>query len=235
MKILVVSDETSQSLEALVQRRPEQFRDVSIIISCGDLDRDYLEFLVDSLNKELFFVCGNHALEADGDLCYRGTTRVPAKYICYVAGRADLHGRVEAYRNYLLVGFGGSHWYNGNGNQYTEKEMAKIVRQVVRRVRLQRLQDALMRRPKKEVIVVSHAPLYQVHDLPDVCHTGFRCFHDFVKQVSPLLWLHGHVHVPELYETQVSIVNHVTVINAYGCRMIEIKRKHIHVSSHCGS
>lgn len=235
MKILVVSDEPSQSLEALVERRPEQLRDVSLIISCGDLDRGYLEFLADGLNKELFFVSGNHALEADHSRPHWGATRVPAPHACYVAGRADLHGRVEAYRNYLLVGFGGSHWYNGKGNQYTEKEMAKAVRQAVRRVRWHRLQDALMRRPKKEVIVVSHAPLYQVHDLPDICHTGFRCFRDFVRQVSPLLWLHGHVHVPELYGTQVSIVDHATVINAYGCRMIEINRKHIHVSSRCGS
>ena len=34
----------------------------------------------------------------------------------------------------LVVGFGGSRWYNGRGNQFKESEMAGVVRKVINKV-----------------------------------------------------------------------------------------------------
>jgi Icc-related predicted phosphoesterase len=242
MKILAVSDVTSSSLETLVTRSPGQFKDINLIISCGDLDREYLEFLVDGLNKDLFFVTGNHQFEMRPgssasdirvDRIWEKARSYTSRIIHYVAGSADLHGRVEVFRNYLVAGFGGSLWYNGKENQYREKEMAKIVREVERKIRWYRLQEKFLGAARREVIVVSHAPVQSVHDQPDLCHTGFRCFREFIDRVSPALWIHGHIHLQDLHRNQISLVDRTTVVNAYGCKIIDIDRREITVYSHC--
>jgi Icc-related predicted phosphoesterase len=236
MKILAVSDIPSQSLETMIETTPERFKDINLIISCGDLDTEYLEFIVDGINRDLMFVCGNHQCNTNHD--YFSTLReriynYHRKIVQHVAGRADLHGRVEAFNEYLVAGFGGSMRYSSSENQYTEKEMARIVRQVIRKIKWHRLQDALLGRPQREVIVVSHAPLQKVHDQPDLCHTGFQCFHDFIRETSPLLWLHGHVHLTDLHQNQISIVEQSTVVNVFGCKIVDIDQRSIQVLSHC--
>ena len=51
MKILLISDEESPSLWDYYQ--PEKLSCVDLILSCGDLKREYLEFLVTMTNKPL--------------------------------------------------------------------------------------------------------------------------------------------------------------------------------------
>jgi len=41
----------------------ERFADIDLILSAGDLPLDYLDFIISSLNKPLFFVFGNHHTE----------------------------------------------------------------------------------------------------------------------------------------------------------------------------
>ena len=230
MKILAVSDEPSRSLETLVNDSPEKYADVNLVVSCGDLDRSYVEFLADRLKKELFFVSGNHPgeLDYDEDLV---TKKEPV--IMYINGRADLHGRAAAYKDYIVAGFGGSAWYNGEYNQYTEQQMSRVVKTVERKIAWHRLQDKLLGRKPKEVIVVSHAPVLGIHDLSDRPHRGFKCFKKFIDKISPLLWLHGHVHLPNQFTSQITVVGSTTVVNAFGCKIIEIHSKKIHVTSHC--
>jgi uncharacterized protein len=233
MKILAVSDEPSLSLETLIADDPKKFGDIDMIVSCGDLDTEYIEYLVDSIKRDLFFIRGNHPLENSGEYFEPEKTVFTSRGIKYVAGYADLHGRVEIYNNYIIAGFGGSIWYNGEENQYTEEEMAKVVKSVTRSIAWQRLQDKLMRRQRKEVIVVSHAPILAVHDLSDRPHRGFKCFKNFIDKVSPLLWLHGHIHLLNQYTNQISVVGNTTVVNSFGCKVIDINRKNIQVVSHC--
>lgn len=233
MKILAVSDEPSRSLETLVTNEPGRFSDIDVVVSCGDLDTEYLEYIADKLKQEFFFIRGNHPLENSGDYFEPENTTFSSRSVKYVSGEPDLHGRVAAYNNYLFAGFGGSMWYNGQENQFTEEEMAKVVKSVERGITWHRLQDKLMRRPKKEVIVISHAPIIDVHDQPDKTHRGFKCFKSFVEKVSPLLWLHGHIHLINQYTNQISVTGATTVVNAFGCKIIDIKRKDIQVSSHC--
>ena len=58
MKILVVSDIESKFIWDHFD--PERFRDVKMMISCGDLSARYLSFLVTMIPCPLFYVPGNH-------------------------------------------------------------------------------------------------------------------------------------------------------------------------------
>jgi Icc-related predicted phosphoesterase len=107
------------------------------------------------------------------------------------------------------------------------------VRRVERKLRWYRLQEKLLMMKRRAIIVVSHAPVLNVHDLPDRCHTGFRCFRDFIRRTSPLLWLHGHVHLPDPDRSQVSRVDATTVVNVCGCKVISIGASGIAVSPRC--
>jgi predicted phosphodiesterase len=58
MKILVVADEEEKRLWDYYDK--ERTEGVDLIISCGDLHPDYLQFLVTVVNKPLLYVRGNH-------------------------------------------------------------------------------------------------------------------------------------------------------------------------------
>ena len=62
MKILCVSDQIDPLIYSVNIK--ERYRDVDLVISAGDLPMEYLEFILSSLNKPLFFVFGNHNLNA---------------------------------------------------------------------------------------------------------------------------------------------------------------------------
>ncbi|MCJ7623075.1 MAG: hypothetical protein MUO76_06205, partial [Anaerolineaceae bacterium] len=59
MKLLAVSDlEMSFIYSPLITLR---FRDVNLIISCGDISYSYIEYMISMLNIPAYFVRGNHA------------------------------------------------------------------------------------------------------------------------------------------------------------------------------
>ena len=58
MKILVVADEECRSLWNYYS--PEKLKGVDLIIGCGDLKADYLEFLMTMANVPVYYVRGNH-------------------------------------------------------------------------------------------------------------------------------------------------------------------------------
>ena len=61
MKILVIADHEEKALwDDWSEQTAEQFSDIDLILSAGDLDADYLEFLVTMLNVPLVYVHGNH-------------------------------------------------------------------------------------------------------------------------------------------------------------------------------
>lgn len=240
MKLLVVSDIASKRLEGVIDNTPEKLKDIDLIVSCGDLDREYLELIVNRLQKDMFFVDGNHDCERDDDDDFDVTAKfikkmrsIQKKFSTkHLSGNDEMHGKMRIFKNHIIVGFGGSRWYNGRGCQYKESEMAVVVRKLYRKIRVYRWKDKLLGKPRKEVIVISHAPINGVHDLKDPCHTGFKCFHTFIKKTRPLLWLHGHVHLSSTWQKQVSMVNKTTVINCYGHKFVNINKKQIQVSPH---
>ena len=70
MKILAVSDETAKSLYEFYT--PGKLKDYELILACGDLRPEYLEFLVTMARCPLLYVHGNHdegRREPEGCVC----------------------------------------------------------------------------------------------------------------------------------------------------------------------
>ena len=189
MRILAVADRRHRALYDYFD--PERWRDVDLVLSCGDLDPAYLSFLVSVMHAPLLYVPGNH------DQQYM--TNPPE-------GCDAIDGRVVTIKGIRIGGLGGSMWYNGRDLQYTEKQMSKRVKKILRSAgRLGGLD-----------IFVSHAPPKGIHDLPDQCHSGFESFRYLMETLCPQVFLHGHNH--ELYNQmdREKVVSGVRVINTCG-------------------
>ncbi len=117
MKILAIADTEERCLWECF--RKERFEGVDLILSAGDLDPDYLEFLVTVINKPLIYVRGNHD--------DRYARHAPGGCIC-------VEDSVYTYRGIRIAGLGGSMRYRDGANMYTEREMSKRMRSC--RVRL---------------------------------------------------------------------------------------------------
>ena len=105
MKILVVSDIESKYIWDHFD--PELFRDVKMIISCGDLSARYLSFLVTMIPCPLFYVPGNH------DKKYE---REPPE------GCVNIDGRVIEYKGVRLMGLGGCKSPHPCLDEYSEEQ-----------------------------------------------------------------------------------------------------------------
>jgi Icc-related predicted phosphoesterase len=186
--VLAVGDEIDGRL--LEDRPPESVRGVRLVLSCGDLPGDYLDALANRFRVPLLYVRGNH----DG----RSGDRLPPG--------ENIHGRVVTVGGLRILGFEGSHWYNGEGVQYTEWQMWWMVMAARPGVWRARGVD----------IVVTHAPPYGVHDASDVCHTGFKAFRALVGTLRPRYFVHGHTHLDYSPKARRNTaVGHTQVINAF--------------------
>ncbi len=191
VQILAVSDEVDEAL--LAGPRSERLANVRLILSCGDLPQDYLEALADRFSVPLVYVRGNH------DLRYRD---VPPP-------GDDVDGRVATVAGLRIVGFEGCMWYNGEGVQYTEREMWW---------RVLRARPALWRAHGAD-LVIAHAPPYGIHDGADRAHTGFRVFRRLLETLRPRYFVHGHTHVSYAPKAaRITAVGPTQVANA--CRSI---------------
>ncbi|MDD5020548.1 MAG: metallophosphoesterase [Endomicrobiaceae bacterium] len=234
MKILAVSDKDDSKLQACILQNMQFLQDVDIVISCGDISKSYLEFLVDSLKKPLFFVKGNHQTFHPSD--HNGYLE---KFISDIYetdkhlsfGGSNLHARVEQFKDYILVGFEGSMKYNKGPFQYTQQEMTKIVKKIETTLYLIQFKDFILRRKKRKVIAVSHAPIVGIHDQKDLCHQGFARFKVFLNKFKPVVWLHGHIHFNDQRNAQITKINQTLVVNAYGFHIINISDDNVDVVS----
>ena len=196
MKILALSDEVVPFIYSPVVR--ERFNDVRLIVACGDLPAEYLEYVVTQLNVPLAYVAGNHD---------------PDEYI--VHGGQPVDGRLTKLNGVSIAGLGGSQRYKPVGmHQYTEDEM------FARAARL--LLTSRMAGGRIEVFVTHAAPL-GVHDGPDNVHAGFRAFHTFLRAGRPRLMLHGHTHLLRNLETTVTQLYGTQVINVFPYRVVELE------------
>ena len=168
MKILVLADQKSKYLYDFYE--PDKLKDIDLIISCGDLSPDYLSFFVTLCNVPLLYVRGNH------DDKYEKTP--PEGCIC-------IEDDVFVYEGIRILGLGGSMEYiPGAKNQYSEKGMRRRVRKLRYKLWRHRGFD----------ILVSHAPAYQINDLEDLPHRGFKVFRTLLEKYEPKFFFHGHVH-----------------------------------------
>ena len=196
MKLLLLSDVESKFLWDYY--RPGHLDGVDLILSCGDLDANYLSFLVTMAHAPLLYVRGNH------DRRYE--THSPEGCDC-------IEDRLVTVNGLRILGLGGSIRYNGGTDQYTERQMAR---------RLMRLWPRLLWAGGVD-IVLTHAPLRGLGDGDDLPHRGFSCFYRLLDRFHPRYFIHGHVHmnygasIPRLRE-----YGETTVINAYEKYLLEI-------------
>lgn len=234
MKILAVSDKEDTKLQDFILKNPEIIKNIDFIVSCGDLSKNYLEFIVDSVRKYFFFVEGNHPTFNNTpikDYLDKVVDRLYDNEQQFSLGGTNLHARMEIFKDYILVGFEGSMRYNKKSYQYSEKEMSKIVNKVAYKIRKQQFFDFIFRRKKKQIIVISHAPISNIHDKQDTCHKGFMCFKKFLDIFKPLVWFHGHVHFEGQTVEQITKIENTTVVNVYGFHIVNIENDEVKIVS----
>ena len=108
MKILILSDIESHSLWDYFEK--SKLEGIDLIISCGDLDPQYLSFLATFSHAPVLYVHGNH------DDCYQETP--PEGCIC-------IEDSIFCYQGLRILGLGGSVRYRNGTNQYSQKEMLR--------------------------------------------------------------------------------------------------------------
>lgn len=197
MKVLVVADEECKSLWDYFS--PDKLEGVDLIISCGDLNSNYLQFLVTFGNCPLLYIRGNHDVRYDKN--------PPDGCIC-------IENMIYNHNGMRIAGLGGSMRYKDGPDMYTEKEMAARVRRMRWKARFTGGIDLL----------VTHAPPKGYGDLEDLPHRGFACFNDLLMDCKPLYLMHGHVHksYSRGFLRERSHPSGSIIINAYESYFLEI-------------
>ena len=206
MKVLAVSDSVVDRLYS--PRLGEYFRGVDLVLGCGDLPYDYLEFLVSLLNVPLLYVPGNHDPQYD--------EKIPA---ARADGCENIDLRIRQVKGLIIAGLGGSINYTpGRVNQYSQTRMFQRVASLLPVLFWKRLQTG-----RVPDIIIAHCPPRGIHDDEDLPHNGFAAFEPLMRIARPRYLLHGHTMV---YKSNLvpSITRfaQTTVINVYPYRMIEV-------------
>jgi Icc-related predicted phosphoesterase len=207
MKILSVSDvELSIIYSAHIAQR---FRDVDLVISCGDLPYYYLEYIISMLNVPLYYVRGNHASKVE--VTSGGDRTSPW-------GGIDLHRRLRRDASGLLMaGIEGSLQYNYGPHQYTQAEMWAFVFSLVPGLLLNKI-----RYGRYLDVFVTHASPWKIHDMDDRPHRGAKAFRWFIDVFQPRYHLHGHIHVYRPDTVIETVIDRTRVLNTFGYKEIEI-------------
>lgn len=200
MKLLTVSDQRlPHMLNADFLR--QHYHDAAALISCGDLDPDYLNYISTVLSLPLFYVRGNHD--------HRYTDNNP--------GGVNLHRRTETFNGLTLAGMEGSVRYNRGDPQYTQPEMYAYVLQMLPALLLNRLA-----RGHGVDIFVAHSPPRYIHDREDWAHRGFRAFRLLLRLARPRYFLHGHIDLYDQRDQRETVFFGTRVININPTRIITL-------------
>lgn len=203
VKILSVSD-----VELGIIYSPQivnRFNDVDLVISCGDLPYYYLEYIISTLDVQMYSIRGNHSCQVEHTVA--GTRTYPW-------GARDLHCQLARHESGLLLGgVEGSVRYNNGPFQYTQAEMwwnvfALVPGMFFNRLRYGRFLD----------VFVTHAPPWKIHDGDDIPHRGIKAFLWLIRVFQPTHHFHGHTHVYRQDTVTVTRLGQTNVINTYGCR-----------------
>lgn len=198
MKLLVISDVESQILWDYFDR--SRLEGIDLILSCGDLDAEYLSFLATFFYGPVLYVHGNH------DDSYQ--TDPPGGCTC-------IEDRVFCFKGLRIAGLGGSMRYKPGRNQYTQAQMTLRAMRLWPRIR--------PRRRRKLDILLTHAPAYGLGDGPSLAHTGFKAFRSILDTCSPRYMIHGHVHLNyDPTAKRIRTYKDTTIVNAYEKYVLEI-------------
>lgn len=210
-RILAIADEVDQGLytDKLVRLHPD------LVVSCGDLPFDYLEYVVSTVNVPLVYVPGNHDPEVrSGDPIWaplRTEQPQPGPPGC-----ENADGRVVVAAGLRIAGLGGSMRYKPGPNQYTEAEMRWRALSLEVRIRLNPARGA-----RKVDVLLTHAPPLGWGAPDDLAHRGFASFVRLVKDLTPRLLIHGHVHPYGRAQVERNLAG-TQIINAVPLRLIDL-------------
>lgn len=215
VRVLAVSDEVDQRIYSTTVR--DRMGDVDLVIGCGDVPSSYLEFLVDALNRPVYYVLGNHAEEftRQGE---RGEPKLPE-------GCINLGGRVlrEPRFGIIMAGLPGSPRYSEHEPvQYTEFQMTWMMLKMLPRLLWNRL-----RYGRFLDLLVTHAPPRDVGDREDFAHRGFKAMRTFLTRYAPEYQLHGHIHLYDRTVSNCLTFHETAVINVYPYQRLDLSFRHL--------
>jgi uncharacterized protein len=182
VRVLAVSDEVVDSIHHPQVRRLAP----DLVVGTGDLPWDYLEFLASALDVPVVFVPGNH----DPEVVTRATG-----WRAVLTGDGMPHadprplgcrsadGRVVEASGLRIAGLGGSIRYSHGANQYTQRQLARRARRLLRRAGGEPVD-----------LLLTHSPPSGLGDEDDPPHRGFDALHQVLDVLRPTWHLHGHVH-----------------------------------------
>lgn len=236
MKILCVSDQIDPLVYSTGAK--ERFSDIDLILCAGDLPSDYIDFIVSTLNRQTYFIFGNHNLSEFGfyhkqkqkkgshpSWDYHSALDMGGSFGATYAGfkvLKDKKFRIPRAngktRPLLIAGVSGSIRYNNGLNQYTDSQMffkllALVPKLIYNRIRYGTFLD----------IFLTHASPRHIHDKEDPCHKGFECFNWFIKKFQPTYLVHGHIHLYDMNTPRTTKVGNTTVVNAYSYTILDLE------------
>lgn len=168
MNILAISDIESEYLWN--SEHPVRLKNTELILSCGDLDPDYLSFIATFTHAPVLYVHGNHD--------YRYKTHPPDGCIC-------IEDKIYCHNGVRILGLGGSMRYKDSDNMYTEREMRRRIKKLWLSITYHRGFD----------ILLTHSPAFGLSDAEDLPHRGFKCFRSLMDKYEPVYMVHGHTHL----------------------------------------
>ena len=218
MRLLCIADHVDPLIYSTGLK--ERYGKVDLVLSAGDLAVGYYDFIVSCLNRPLYFVFGNHHLEHRGNF-RRGADpfeKAQDDSRWDRGGAICLDGRVVRVRGLIMAGLGGSIWYNGGENQFTDLTMFLSMLRLFPSLLWHRLVHG-----RFLDLLITHSPPYGINDLPDPCHTGFRIFLWFMRHFHPAYLVHGHVHLYDRNAARETKYGGTTVLNAYDHAVLSLE------------
>jgi Icc-related predicted phosphoesterase len=209
VKVLFVSDKVVEHIYS--PSIANRYKDVELVVGCGDLPYYYLEFIQSILNVSLIYVHGNHDPEQE----YLSDGSV----VTGPLGGVNLHCKTYKEKNLLVAGLEGSIRYRQGRFQHTQREMWLNVllhlapRLLINKLRYGRYLDML----------VAHSPPFGIHNGEDHIHVGFKAFLWVMKVFKPRYLAHGHRHVYNPNETTKTQFIDTNVINVYPYKLLDIE------------
>ena len=216
MKILCISDQ----IDPLVYspQIKERFSDIDLILAAGDLPLDYLDYIISSLNKPLFFVFGNHHTEELKHYKKVWNDPISREDEDYMGcGAVYLGTKVKTENDFILAGLGGSMRYNNGPNQFSDFDMYIEIIKLIPRLLWNRIS-----RGRYLDVLLTHAPPKGIHDKKDKCHWGFKAYLWFMKVFKPKLLVHGHIHLYDLSDVRCTKWKNTLVVNSYSHYVVNL-------------
>jgi len=216
MRLLCIADHVDPFIYS--NSLKSRFANVDLVLSAGDLALPYYDFIISTLNRPLLFVFGNHHVEDRSHYGKHEALEDPMERLNREVGALCLEGKVRQVKGLILAGLGGSIWYNGGDNQYTDFSMFLVILRMVPHLLWNRIFHG-----RYLDVLVTHSPPYGINDLPDPCHTGFRVFLWFMRTFRPRYLVHGHVHLYDRNAAREAHYGATTVVNAYDHVVIDLE------------